>query len=115
MFSQSLIEKFWAHVDRRGPDECWNWLGSLRGGRGTGNGYGQFHIADCLKIGAHRFAYIITFGPIPPGMQIHHKCENRACVNPAHLEALNPWDHARADAALGNYQRGGPDGGSAGE
>jgi len=29
-------------------------------------------------------------GPIPDGFHIDHLCRNRACANPAHLEAVPP-------------------------
>jgi len=29
-------------------------------------------------------------GPIPAGFHIDHLCRNRACANPAHLEAVPP-------------------------
>lgn len=65
-------------VDRRGPDECWPWQGSLKTGR-----YGQFKINGETHQPS-RFGWELRFGPIPPGMCVCHSCDNPPCQNPAH-------------------------------
>lgn len=78
------MERFWSKVDRGTPDDCWTWTGSL-----SPLGYSTFWGgADRGKIHGHRMAYELTFGAIPDGLTIDHLCRNRACVNPAHLEAV---------------------------
>lgn len=37
---------------------------------------------------AHRLSYEHFVGPILDGLTIDHLCRDRACVNPAHLEAV---------------------------
>lgn len=64
---------------------CWNWSGHINPG-----GYGEIgkpgHSNGHLL--SHRVAYELYFGPIPSGLDIDHLCRNRACCNPAHLEAV---------------------------
>jgi hypothetical protein len=43
----------------------------------------------------HVAAYILFVGPVPDGHEVHHKCENKACVNVNHLEALTHKEHVR--------------------
>lgn len=91
-------ERFWALVDRQGEeDECWPWRGSPNRG-----GYGWFAIEFGRGIAPHRYAYQTVVGPIPDGLQVDHRCRNRVCVNPAHLEPVTPGENQRrADVALG--------------
>jgi hypothetical protein len=36
---------------------------------------------------AHRVAYLLSSGDIPPGINILHRCDNPPCCNPSHLFA----------------------------
>jgi hypothetical protein len=81
--SMTFEERFWSKVDRRGPDECWLWTARIHGG------YGVFAVrGDKFRMrSAHRVAWELSNGPIPPGMCICHHCDNPPCCNPHHLFA----------------------------
>ena len=69
--------RFWSHI-KRGAG-CWPWQAST-----FGNGRGQF-VAGGKHFPAHRYAFLISKGPIPPGKEVCHSCDNPICCNPAHL------------------------------
>lgn len=78
------------------PDACWDWLASKRNGYGV-IGSGQAH----RVIYAHRYSWEFWIGPIPSdgpghhGWCIIHTCDNRACVNPAHMRLGSQHDNVR--------------------
>lgn len=61
---------------------CWNWLLAK-----NDTGYG-IETLEYVKYLAHRRFYQDKYGPIPDGLQLDHRCKNRGCVNPDHLEPV---------------------------
>lgn len=77
-------------------NECWMWRGSK-----YENGYGKYGRAGYM---AHRIAYELIRGPIPPKMFLDHtchtrdclkgvECEHRSCINPNHLEIVTKGEN----------------------
>ena len=71
------------------PDEngCWIWQGGL-----NFKGYGTMRLKGYGR-SAHRNSYEAFKGSIPEGHQIDHLCRVRSCVNPDHLEAVEPREN----------------------
>lgn len=61
------------------PEGCHEWTGSL-----YDKGYGRICYGGRAHR-AHRTSWVLANGPIPPGMNVCHKCDNPKCHNIAHL------------------------------
>jgi hypothetical protein len=66
---------------------CWIWTGTRH------LGYGVYY-KDGRTLKAHRLAFTLFRGDIPPGSDSHHRCKNRACVNPWHIDILTKAQHS---------------------
>ncbi len=78
-------KRFLKHVEKsRG---CWNWRASTR------NGYGAFRFHGKVAR-AHRVAYELWVGELSQVDVVHHKCGNKLCVRPAHLQRVSALENA---------------------
>jgi DNA-directed RNA polymerase subunit RPC12/RpoP len=70
---------------------CWVWqAGSGRYGALSKGG---------KKVAAHREMWERMRGPLPNGATVHHRCENKRCVNPSHLQVMRRGTHTRRHRA----------------
>lgn len=98
------VDRFESKLSPEPNTGCWLWLGAHGPTRG-GLGYGAFRFEGGTE-SAHRAAFALYVGPIPDGLQVLHRCDNKACVNPAHLYAGTRTDNARDMVERGQAARG---------
>ena len=85
------IEKFWLKVAAKNDTDCREWQGCKVSGYGRLFWHGR-------RTYAHRVAYELTHGSIPPGRylyQVLHTCDNSPCCEPSHLYLGTPADNMR--------------------
>lgn len=93
-----VAQRFWSKLRHDAARGCWLWTGATsdfghgvvgRGARGAG------------LVKTHRLAWELTFGAIPDGMSVLHRCDVPECCNPGHLFLGTQADNMRDMSAKG--------------
>lgn len=84
------LRKAGRHAYTVAASGCWLWNGTL-----NSRGYAVRGTKDERYLVHRRVMEETTGVEIPAGIQVHHICETKSCVNPLHLLALAQVDHSR--------------------
>lgn len=94
-------ERFWAHVEVRGDDECWPWTGERMKA-----GYGRFCPVGRRPVSTHRYSWRLANPDAPEPVMVRHSCDNPPCANPRHLRAGTALDNMRDKMKRGRWSNG---------
>lgn len=96
-----VAERFAASVTPEPNTGCHIWLGSI-----DSDGYGRIFDGSKTRK-AHRLAFELATGRRPPSdLAVCHACDNRWCVNPAHLHLGTSAENTRERDLRGRTARG---------
>ena len=81
-----VMDRIMAKV-RIEPSGCWIFMGA------TAGGYGAIGI-DRITKSPHVVTYEDKYGPVPPGLELHHFfCNTKLCCNPDHVKPVTRSEH----------------------
>jgi len=107
---KTFAERFRAKISLDTATGCYNWTG----GRASQGRYPIVGVTGQAPRYAHNIAWEIANGrPVPRTKpsdgsrrwEVHHRCQNRACVNPDHLLLLTSKQHTKAHQKLREAQK----------
>ena len=99
--TQNFFERHGDKIEFGSPCGCWLWSAGLRGN--NCGGYGGIRVGGKMRL-AHRVAYESAHGAgSAKGLQVRHRCDVPACVNPAHLELGTNADNVRDKMERGRH------------
>jgi hypothetical protein len=98
-----LSERFFEKTQPEPNTGCLLWTGCA-----LPLGYGLINVDGhgTTPHRAHRVAWELSNGPIPPGMEVLHECDTPACVNVDHLRVGTHAENMREMAVRRRAARG---------
>lgn len=93
--TESDRARFWSRVNKNADGGCWIWTAL----KYTHGGYGQFYCAGKYRR-AHRVSLVMHGIALVDGLQCDHLCRVRTCVNPAHIEQVEPKENTRRGRSI---------------
>lgn len=83
ILNDTLVQRFWPKVEK--TETCWTWTANR-----NNKGYGLIRTnGKERKQLAHRVSWVLAYGPITPGAEVAHTCDNPSCVRPDHLTLMS--------------------------
>lgn len=96
----SEAHRFWSNVDVTTAEACSEWTRYC-----LPFGHGQVGLRGKTFL-AHRVAYTLAIGAIPPNRHVRHLCDNPRCCNPSHLALGTDLDNSNDKCKQGRQARG---------
>lgn len=94
MTGKNTIETILSRVVRNETIGCWLWTGYI-----NNDGYGVVGFNGKNRR-VHKLVYVTLCEDVAVGYDLHHKCTNRHCCNPDHLEPLPKREHSKLSPGI---------------
>lgn len=90
-----LSDRQLSKIEPPDANGCMEWTGATKNG-----GYGVIRQPGTTRDHrVYRLVYQVYVGEVAEGIELHHVCGNKRCVNPDHLEELTRLEHVDAHRA----------------
>lgn len=100
-FHPELAQRMEGLVRVNPTTRCWEWTRKV-----NADGYGHGLYYQGQQVRAHRIAFLVSMGDLPPPMYpVRHLCDNPACCRPDHLAVGTALENAQDRQRAGRTGR----------